>query len=66
MNDVESFALVLSTISRSLVDLKGKNKNKKNFFLLINHYHIFCFFESFISNSTRKNFFAWSTVNFKR
>ena len=24
MNDVESFALVLSTISRSLVDLKGK------------------------------------------
>jgi hypothetical protein len=25
MNDVESFALVLSTISRSLVDLKGKN-----------------------------------------
>jgi hypothetical protein len=25
MNDVESFALVLSTISRSLVDLKGRN-----------------------------------------
>jgi hypothetical protein len=25
MNDVESFALVLSTISRSLVDLKGTN-----------------------------------------
>jgi hypothetical protein len=25
VNDVESFALVLSTISRSLVDLKGKN-----------------------------------------
>ena len=25
MNDVESFALVLSTISRSLVDLKGKH-----------------------------------------
>ncbi len=24
MNDVESFALVLSTISRSLVDLKGR------------------------------------------
>ena len=23
-NDIESFALVLSTISRSLVDLKGK------------------------------------------
>ena len=26
MNDVESFALVLSTISRSLVDLKGTNE----------------------------------------
>jgi len=26
INDVESFALILSTISRSLVDLKGKNK----------------------------------------
>jgi hypothetical protein len=25
INDVESFALVLSTISRSLVDLKGNN-----------------------------------------
>jgi hypothetical protein len=25
INDVESFALVLSTISRSLVDLKGKH-----------------------------------------
>lgn len=25
MNDVEGFALVLSTISRSLVDLKGKH-----------------------------------------
>ncbi len=26
INDVESFALILSTISRSLVDLKGKNE----------------------------------------
>jgi hypothetical protein len=28
INDVESFALVLSTISRSLVDLKGKNRSE--------------------------------------
>ena len=37
MNDVESFALILSTISRSLVDLKGKNEFHKaniNLFLL--------------------------------
>jgi len=33
MNDVESFALVLSTISRSLVDLKGKKQD-----LMINQY----------------------------
>jgi hypothetical protein len=30
INDVESFALILSTISRSLVDLKGKNSFELN------------------------------------
>lgn len=33
INDVESFALVLSTISRALVDLKGKHSNRMNEFL---------------------------------
>jgi hypothetical protein len=35
MNDVESFALVLSTISRSLVDLKGKNDIIKSMFIFL-------------------------------
>ena len=38
MNDVESFALVLSTISRSLVDLKG---NKNAILNIINQYTFF-------------------------
>ena len=55
ITDIESFALVLSTISRSLVDLKGKESiHVKSFILLSNR---------FISFSLRKIFFIGSTIN---
>jgi len=41
MNDVESFALVLSTISRSLVDLKGKNLSLRYFSIMYNLFFLF-------------------------
>ncbi|CAF0787603.1 unnamed protein product [Didymodactylos carnosus] len=44
MNDVESFALALSTISRSLVDLKGKHLCLIN---LMSFQHIVCVSASF-------------------
>jgi hypothetical protein len=52
INDVESFAFVLSTISRSLVDLKSRRissiKPRIKFFI----------FKSYFSDITRKTFFT--------
>jgi hypothetical protein len=59
INDVESFAFVLSTISRSLVDLKSRNNSS------IKSGIIFFIFKSYFSDITRKTFFTQSTINDK-
>ena len=61
MNDVESFALVLSSISRSLVDLKGKLSGE------VTEIHRCCLsFASFISSVTRENLCIGSSIHYQR